>query len=109
MTTRLLRKTRANSRKSLVFPPVHVTAQPQPGSFMALEEAECKARVAAIGGRYKAPVIDFRLASDITSRDENFWDPLHYRVAIAQRVARGIAQALATGGDDPAGDWRVLK
>ena len=96
-------------RVVLVFPPVHVMAQPQPGSLEAHDEADCKSRVAAIGARYKAPVIDFRLASDITSRDDNFWDPLHYRVAIAERVARGIAQALATGGDDPAGDWRVLK
>lgn len=95
-------------RVLLVLPPVHVMAQPVPGSHKALEEAECKARIAAIAAPRDIPVIDFRIASDITRRDENFWDPLHYRVAIAERIARGIGTALKTRTDDPDGDWRVL-
>lgn len=93
----------------LVFPPVHLTAQPQPQSIGALKEAECKAQVAQIGARHDAQVIDFRINSDITARDNNFWDALHYRVGIASRVTNGIARALATGRNDPNGDWRVLK
>ena len=96
-------------RAVLVFPPVHLAAQPQPGSLRDLKEAECKALTARIGASWKAPVIDFRIASSITSRDENFWDPLHYRIGIAERVAKGIARALETGRDDPGGDWRILK
>ncbi len=93
----------------LVFPPVHLVAQPTPGSLRELEETECKSRVARIGAAHNVPVIDFRIASDITRRDENFWDPLHYRVAIAERIARGVTEALQSGRDDPAGDWRVLR
>jgi hypothetical protein len=96
-------------RVLLVYPPVHVVAQPRPGTREALAEAECKARIASIAAVRQVPVIDFRLASDVTTRDENFWDPLHYRVAIAERIAAGIAEALATGRDDPKGFWRVVK
>lgn len=95
-------------RVLLIFPPVHVVAQPQPGSRAALEEAECKSRIAAIGARHRAPVVDFRIDSYITREDSNFWDPLHYRVGIAERVARGIDDALTTRQGDPAGSWRVL-
>ncbi len=96
-------------RVLLVLPPVHVTAQPVPGTRKAIEEAECKARIAVIAEKRKIPVIDFRIASDITRRDENYWDPLHYRVAIAERFARGVSTALKTRADDPNGDWRMLK
>ncbi len=95
-------------RVVLVFPPVHAMAQHQAGSIRALEEAECKARIAAIGARHKAPVIDFRIHSGITTQDANYWDPLHYRVAIAERVALGVTRAVATGRNDPNGDWRML-
>ncbi len=96
-------------RVLLVLPPVHVTAQPVPGTRKAIEEAECKARIAVIAEKRKIPVVDFRIASDITRRDENYWDPLHYRVAIAERFARGVSTALKTRADDPNGDWRMLK
>jgi len=96
-------------RVLLVFPPVHLVAQPQLGSRLALMEAECKERVAHIGAVHNAPVIDFRIHSEITSNDSYFWDPLHYRVEIAERVANGIARALVTGRNDPEGDWHILK
>ena len=93
----------------LLLPPVHIKALPQPDSLAALEEEECKARVARLGAENRAPVIDFRVNSQITSRDDNFWDPLHYRVAIAERVAQGVAQALTTGRSSAEGEWRLLK
>jgi hypothetical protein len=93
----------------LIFPPVHLTAQPPPGSMRAIVEAECKARVAEIGARHAATVIDFRFASPITSHDSNFWDPLHYRVPIARRVTDGIAAALAGERSAVSPDWRVLQ
>ncbi len=96
-------------RVLLVFPPVHVIAQPQPGSRAALLETECKSRIARIGARHGAPVIDFRIASEITRNDENFWDPLHYRVAVAERIAKDLAHAVETGRDAANGDWRILK
>lgn len=92
----------------IVFPPVHVMAQPVPGSMAEAREAECKRRIAAIGQRHKAPVIDFRIASDITTRDENYWDPLHYRVAIAERIVSDIRHALKSRQPDGKSAWRLL-
>jgi hypothetical protein len=93
----------------LIFPPVHLTAQPRPGSMRAIVEAVCKTRVAEIGARRGAAVIDFRFASPITSHDSNFWDPLHYRVAIARRVSDGIAAGLAGEPRGASAEWRVLQ
>ena len=91
----------------LVWPPVHAIAQPTPGTTAAAREAECKARVARIAARHGTPVIDFRIHSGITMVDTNYWDHLHYRVGIADRVQADIAKALATRADDPAGDWTL--
>ena len=90
------------------FMPAHVAEQPPPGSPGAAREAECKARIAAIAHRRSAPLIDFKIASPITTQDANYWDGLHYRLPVAQRIVAGIAKAVATGQDDPAGDWVVL-
>jgi hypothetical protein len=95
-------------RVVLMLPPVHVMAQPRDGTLAALVEAECKTRIARIGAEYRIPVVDFRFRSDITTRDEHYWDPLHYRVAIAKRIASGVVEAVSTGRDAPDGTWRLL-
>jgi hypothetical protein len=96
------------TRKILTFPPVHVSVQPTPGSRAADEEAECKRRVAEIARRTGSTLIDFRLRSAVTMEDANYWDPLHYRVAIADRLATALLDA-ARGGPEPAdGFYRVL-
>ena len=58
-----------------------------------------------MGKRHDAALIDFRIASKITSADTNYWDPLHYRLPIAHRIVDDIARALETRRDDPGGDW----
>lgn len=95
-------------RGALVFMPVHRIQHPVPGSQGAATEQECKRRISDIGRRAGWPVIDFRIPSSITTDDANYWDPLHYRLAVARRIEAGIARAIATGQDDPAGDWRIL-
>jgi hypothetical protein len=92
----------------MAFMPAHVAAQPQPGSEEAAREAECKARIAAIADRHSAYFMDFKIASSITTEDANYWDPLHYRLAIARRIVEGLATGVATRGDDPGGDWLYL-
>jgi hypothetical protein len=98
----------AATRRLLVFMPVHVSRQPVPGSQEAAREAVCKARVAGIGRRHRATVLDFRIRSSLTSRDDNYWDPLHYRLPVARRIVDDIARALAARNADPAGIWLVL-
>ncbi len=104
----LLAATPEDTRRLLVFMPAHVSAQPAPGSRGAAHERICKLRVAEIGRRHRATVIDFLIASPITTNDANYWDRLHYRLPIARRVVAGIARALASGKDDPGGDWVLI-
>jgi hypothetical protein len=100
---------RFKGRAVLVFMPAHAVQQPVPGSRGAAREEECKVRIAVIARRHGAlPVIDFRIRSRITTDDANYWDPLHYRVSIADRIVKDIGEALASRADDPKGDWRLV-
>lgn len=92
----------------VTFMPVHIRAQPIPGSLEAAKEAECKQRIIDVARRHSAPVVDFRIWSGITSTDSNYWDPLHYRVPIADRIVNGIDRALGTRKNDPNGDWQYF-
>jgi hypothetical protein len=92
----------------IVIMPVHVAAQPAQGSLSEARENECKARIAALARRRGVPVVDFRVRSAITTHDANFWDGLHYRVPVAERIVGDLGRALATGRDDPGGNWRFL-
>jgi hypothetical protein len=99
---------RFHGRRLLVYMPVHIVAQPAPGSHAEAREQECKARIAEMARKHGAvPVIDFRIRSKITANDDNYWDPLHYRLPIADRVVKDLGEALA-GREDPNGDWRYL-
>jgi hypothetical protein len=100
--------TRFPGKTIISFMPVHIRAQPVPGSSQAAKEDECKARVIGIARRHRVPVIDFRIPSEITSTDSNYWDSLHYRLPIAERIVGGLERALATRKDDPSGDWRYV-
>jgi hypothetical protein len=92
----------------IAFMPVHAAAQAAPDTPAARREDACKARVAAIGGRSGAVVVDFRRISLLTTRDANYWDALHYRLPVAARIVAGLKAAVATGADDPDGIYRVL-
>lgn len=93
---------------TLTTTPVHINWQPQPGTRDAAVEAECKSRIAAIGHRHGAAVIDFRIPSPVTRDDANYWDEVHYRIGIAGRMVRSLAEARTTGRDAPDGFYRVL-
>ena len=82
------------TRVVLFFVPLHVSQQGAPGTRDAARWAACKAAVVGMAGR--ATVLDFLWASPVTTDRDNYWDPLHYRVAVAARVSA----MLATGGDD---------
>ncbi len=90
----------------LFIPPVHITAHPR--GLGRWQEDECKERIAVLARHHNAPLIDFSVASEITSHDENYWDPVHFRVPIAEKVVSDLSQALSSGRDDPGGTWRVL-
>ena len=92
----------------LALMPVHVAAQPVPGSREEAIAAECKARIAEIGARRNATVVDFRLRSPVTGDDANYWDPLHYRLPVAERIVAALRAAQETRRDAPDGFYKVL-
>ncbi|GJE10422.1 MULTISPECIES: hypothetical protein [Methylobacterium] len=104
----LLGRVPADALKLVAFMPVHVVAQGTPGTPAGRREAACKARVAAIGARRGAVVVDFRIRSPITAQDAHYWDALHYRLPIAARIVQDLKDAVARGTSDPAGDFQVL-
>lgn len=104
----LLRRVPAGALKLIAFMPVHAAAQGAPGSPIGRREAACKARVADIGAKSDAVVVDFRMPSPVTTQDTNYWDALHYRLPVAARIVADLKSAVSTGTDDPAGIYRVL-
>ena len=70
----------------LYFPPISVEQQGLPGSRAAAGWAACKAAVTGIAKQAGAEVLDFMIRSDLTSSQANYWDPLHYRQAVAAQV-----------------------
>jgi len=77
-------------RTLLLFAPMH-------GYYLARGAAnyrECKARLFAIGQRHGAGLLDLMEDSAITRNDANYWDPLHYRVSVAEAIEQSIAAML---------------
>ncbi|MFD0937528.1 hypothetical protein ACFQ12_20400, partial [Methylobacterium trifolii] len=105
---RLLAAVPAGALKLIAFMPVHAAAQGPPGSAQGLREAACKARVTEIAQARGAVGVDFRISSPVTTRDENYWDALHYRLPVAGRIVAGLKAAAETGRDAEDGFYRVL-
>ncbi len=82
------------TRKILFFVPYNHHLLPASGSDGDKVWAECKRRIAAMAAsRPNMLAVDFMRPSPITADDDNYWDPLHYRAAIADRLARDLAAA----------------
>ncbi len=80
----------------LFFVPYHVSLQPPPGTRGALQWDACKGSIAEIARARPGTVLaDFMIPSPITRQDTHYWDPQHYRVPIADRLVRGLAEAAA--------------
>jgi hypothetical protein len=96
----------AATRKLLFFTPYHVRLLSPPGSEGAAVWDECKRHVAALGQTIaNVTVVDFMLPSPITTVDENYWDPLHYRTGVGERLALDLVAA-SRGKARP--DYRLL-
>jgi hypothetical protein len=96
----------AGTRKLLFFTPSHVSLQGEPGSDVAALNAACKRDVARIASSVPGTtVVDFLIPSPITRVRDNYWDPLHYRVPIANRIMRDL---LAASEGEMSDDDRLL-
>jgi hypothetical protein len=92
---RMLSALPAETRAVLVSPPLWVGAQGAPGSEAARQWAACRAGIAAlVAARPNTVALDYRRPSGITREPTNFWDEMHYRDAVAERMEADIAHAL---------------
>jgi hypothetical protein len=109
-TVELLREDLASlsaaTRKILFFVPYNHVLLPPAGSPAANAWSECKRRVADVAAHVPETLaVDFMRPSPITEADDNYWDGLHYRAAIADRIA-GDLEAANRGVASP--DYRLL-
>ena len=96
----------AASRKLLFFIPYNHRLLTPAGSPGAEVWDECRRRVVAEAKAVaNTLVMDFMLASPTTNVDENYWDGIHYRTGIADRLARDMAAAEKGEASE---DYRVL-
>lgn len=99
----------AETRMTFLFVPTHSVNIAASGSRAAAEYAECRRRIVAIAGSRNASVVDFRFRSALTDVDENFWDPLHYRLPVAKAIASAILGAMVRGqARDETGTWTAI-
>lgn len=102
----------SSTRLVFLFPPVHAAAQAPAGTLEEAVDADCKARIVALAARRGGTVIDFRRRTTLTTRDENYWDKLHYRQPIASRIVEALGRetgaAITATGEPADGAYRVL-
>lgn len=103
----ILQKSPASALRILAFMPLHVAAQPVPGSLDAAQIEVCKGRISRIARKHGVKVVDFSIPSAITTQDSNYWDPLHYRLPIAGRIVDALKAAADTGRDAPDGIYKI--
>jgi hypothetical protein len=95
-----------STRVVLFFVPYHVSLQPRPGTPEELRWQACRRGIeAAARARPGTVLADFMFPSALTREDTNYWDPQHYRIGIADRLARDLAAA-AQGRETP--EMRLL-
>ena len=96
-----------STRKILFFTPSNVIFQGAPGSDYAAMWDACRSQVAILAAAIpNSSVLDFDFPSPITVETANYWDPVHYRTPIADRIGRDLAAA-QHGQSTP--DARVLR
>jgi hypothetical protein len=84
-----------STRVVLAWPPVHVGAQPAPGSLAEATMNACHAAYAALAAeRADTVVVDWAVDRPETRIDENFYDSTHYRDEIAGAFQRDVSDAL---------------
>lgn len=97
----------AETRKILFFVPYLHSLMPPPDSPSGRVWHECKLRVAAMAERLPhALVVDFMRPSPITLGTDNYWDGMHYRMGVADRLAHDLA---AAAHGEPSPDYVLLR
>jgi len=96
-----------NTRKILLFMPLHSFRQARPGSRQESVWNECKKRTVEIASRGdNIFVLDFMIRSAITRTDSNYWDSVHYTVEVAETLGKHIGTGVNQRFDGP--DFKLL-
>jgi hypothetical protein len=86
------------TRKILVFVPVHITVLLDAGQWS--EFSHCKEAVVDLAkARSNVTVVDLMRPSPLTRNDEAYWDTVHYRVGHASEIIEAIGSAVDNGRD----------
>jgi len=94
------------ARKILFCVPYNHRLFSAPGTDGERVWNECKRRVGLLAqATSNGLAVDFMLASAITMADDNYWDPQHYRVGVADRLVHDLVTADRAG---PSPDYRLL-
>lgn len=98
----------ADTAKILWFPPAAREQQGAPGSQVAATRAACRSAIITLArATPHTMAIDFEIPGPLADDRANFWDPIHYRQAVAHMVMDDLTAA-AAGRDVPAAQARVL-
>ncbi len=91
-----LAATKPQTRKLLFFPPITAEQQGTPGSELARRWARCKTDILrVVDGKPNTSVVDFMIPDAITRDRSEYWDPLHYRVDVANRMMLAFGRVLS--------------
>lgn len=76
------------ARILLLFPPLHARYIERRAELLS----ECKGRVEVLAEANKnVEVLDYMYVSEMTRKDENYWDPVHFTRNIAEVIENDIA------------------
>ena len=82
------------TRKILFFVPYNHRLFSAPGTDGDQVWSECKRRVGMLAqATPHGLAVDFMQPTSITMADDNYWDPQHYRVAVADRLVHDLVAA----------------
>jgi hypothetical protein len=96
------------TRKLLFFVPFAVAYQGNQSARVHAYWSECKRRIADIArATTNSALLDFMIPNPITTNETNYYDAIHYRPAIADRISADLARA-AIGAPPPNEEFRLL-
>lgn len=78
-----------------VFVPLHHHFQPSEHTCAGLALKKCKAKFIEFAQKkHNVQIFDFMIASEITLKDENYWDPMHYNLSVAARLMDSLEEGI---------------
>jgi hypothetical protein len=93
--TALLGRLPEEAFKILLFPPITVETMGVAGSAVRASWDVCKRDAAVVARQVpNTRVVDFAVDNMVNRSHENFWDPIHYRVAVADTVMRALVEGI---------------